>query len=66
MGLTVGEIVTPLRNVRFVAGRAGPELRLLLPAAAWLIGMVLGLDADIRIGLILIATVAGAPMIPNS
>jgi bile acid:Na+ symporter, BASS family len=64
MRLTVGEIVKPLRNVRFVLAALGLNL-LVLPAAAWLIAMVLGLDPDIRIGLILIATVAGAPMIPK-
>ena len=64
MRLTVGEIVTPLRNVRFIVAALGVNF-LVLPAAAWLIATLLGLDPDIRIGLILIATVAGAPMIPK-
>ena len=64
MRLTVGEIVTPLRNVRFILAALGVNF-LVLPAAAWLIATLLGLDPDIRIGLILIATVAGAPMIPK-
>ena len=64
MRLPVGEIVRPLRNVRFILAALGVNF-LVLPAAAWLIAMLLGLDPDIRIGLILIATVAGAPMIPK-
>ena len=64
MGLTVAQIVAPLRNVRFVAAALGLNF-MLVPAAAWLIGTVLGLGEDIRIGLMLVASVAGAPMIPK-
>ncbi len=64
MGLTVAQVATPLRNVRFVAAALGLNF-IVVPAAAWLIGTMLGLDQDLRIGLTLVASVAGAPMIPK-
>ena len=64
MGLTVREVVAPLRNLRFVAVALGLNF-ILVPAAAWLIATVLGLGEDTRIGLLLVASVAGAPMIPK-
>jgi len=62
--LTFGEIVTPLRNVRFVLAALALNF-VVVPVAALLISTVLGLGPDIRIGLILMAAVAGAPMIPK-
>jgi BASS family bile acid:Na+ symporter len=64
MGLTVAQIVAPLRNARFIAAALGLNF-IVVPATAWLIGTVLGLDEDIRIGLMLVASGAGAPMIPK-
>ena len=64
MRLTVREVVEPLRNVRFIVAALALNF-VLMPAAAWLIAALLGLDQDLRIGLILIAAVAGAPMIPK-
>jgi BASS family bile acid:Na+ symporter len=64
MGLTVAQIAAPLRNLRFIGVALGLNF-ILVPAAAWLIATVLGLEDDIRIGLILVASVAGAPMIPK-
>src|SRR6185437_14487381 len=64
MGLTIAQIAAPLRNLRFIAVALGLNF-VLVPAAAWLIATVLGLEVDIRIGLILVASVAGAPMIPK-
>jgi BASS family bile acid:Na+ symporter len=64
MGLTVAQIAAPLRNVRFIVAALGLNF-VLVPVAAWLIGTVAGLDQDLRIGLILVASVAGAPMIPK-
>jgi BASS family bile acid:Na+ symporter len=62
--LSLGEIVRPLRNPRFV----GAALILnfaVLPLIAWALAEVLTLGADVRTGLILISAVAGAPMIPK-
>jgi BASS family bile acid:Na+ symporter len=64
MRLTVGQVLSPLRNWRFVLAALALSF-VLLPFAAWGIGIVLGLDRDFRIGLILIGCVAGAPMIPK-
>jgi BASS family bile acid:Na+ symporter len=64
MRLTVAEIVTPLRNIRFIVTALLLNF-VIVPAAAWLIATVLGLDEDVRTGLILISTVGGAPMIPK-
>jgi BASS family bile acid:Na+ symporter len=64
MGLTLREVLEPLRNWRFVAGALLLNF-VIVPAIAWLLAQVLGLAPDIRIGLLLIACVAGAPMVPK-
>jgi bile acid:Na+ symporter, BASS family len=64
MRLTIAEIVTPLRNPRFVGAALGLNF-VALPIAAWLISAILGLEADVRTGLLLVSAVAGAPMIPK-
>jgi BASS family bile acid:Na+ symporter len=64
MRLTVSQIVTPLRSVRFLIAALGVNF-IVVPAAAWLITLILGLNDDIRIGLILLSAVGGAPMIPK-
>jgi BASS family bile acid:Na+ symporter len=64
MGLTLREVIAPLRNVRFLLAALGINF-VLAPAAAWLVAQALGLDPDLRIGLLLIACVGGAPMTPK-
>jgi predicted Na+-dependent transporter len=64
MRLTISELVEPLRNWRFVAAALILSF-LFVPAAAWVIAAALRLTEDIRIGLILLGCVAGAPMIPK-
>src|SRR3954452_6366691 len=64
MRLTVGEIVEPLRNPRFVAAALGLNF-VVMPAAAWLIAHALGLERDVGTGLVLISAGACAPMIPK-
>jgi bile acid:Na+ symporter, BASS family len=61
LGLTVGDIVSPLKNARLVFLSLVANF-LIVPAAAWAITRVLPLDADLRIGLILMSAVAGAPL----
>jgi bile acid:Na+ symporter, BASS family len=61
LGLTVGDIVSPLKNARLVFLSLVANF-LIVPAAAWAITRVLSLDADLRIGLILMSAVAGAPL----
>ena len=64
MRLTVREIIEPLRNWRFVGATLALSF-VIVPIAAWLIAALLNLEPDLRIGLTLIACVAGAPMIPK-
>jgi BASS family bile acid:Na+ symporter len=62
--LTAAEIVTPLRNPRFVAVALALNF-VALPAVALVLAEILALDEDVRTGLILIAAAAGAPMVPK-
>jgi BASS family bile acid:Na+ symporter len=64
MGLTLREVLEPLRNVRFIIAALGINF-IIVPAVAWLLAQLLGLAPDIRIGLLLIACAAGAPMVPK-
>ena len=64
LGLTVGEVVSPLRDARFVIAALVLNF-LVVPAVAVLLAELLGLSQELRIGLILIACAAGAPMIPK-
>jgi bile acid:Na+ symporter, BASS family len=64
LGLTVGEILLPLRNARFVVAALSANF-IVVPAVAVLTAGVLGLPEDLRIGLLLVACAAGAPMIPK-
>ena len=61
LGLTVGDILAPLKNARLVFLSLVANF-LVVPAAAWAITRVLPLDSDLRIGLILMSAVAGAPL----
>ena len=51
-------------NWRFVAAALLLNFAI-VPAFAWLVAQVLGLAPDIRIGLLLAACAAGAPMVPK-
>jgi BASS family bile acid:Na+ symporter len=62
--LTLQQILEPLRNGRLVLMALLANF-VILPAAALLLAGLLGLDSDLRIGLILISTVAGAALVPK-
>src|SRR4051794_9335403 len=64
MGLTLGEVLEPLRNVRFIVAALLINF-IIVPVVAWLLVELLGLAPDLRIGLLLVACVAGAPMVPK-
>src|SRR3954452_18743264 len=64
MGLTLRELLEPLRNVRFILAALVINF-VIVPAVAWLMSQVLGLAPDIRIGLLLIGCAAGAPGVPK-
>ena len=61
LGLTVGDIVRPLRNARLVLLSLAANF-LVVPAASWAIGHLLSLEPDLRIALIIFSAVAGAPL----
>src|SRR5690606_3368879 len=62
LGLTVGQLLTPLRNVRAVAAALVINFAL-VPWAAVALAWALSLDGDLRIGLLLLSAAAGAPML---
>ncbi len=62
--LTVPQIITPLRDVRLVLIALAVNF-IAVPLLAYLIDLVLSLDESLFIGLILIATAAGAPFLPK-
>ncbi len=62
--LTLSEIIEPLRDIRLLLGTLAANF-LIVPLVAVLLANLLGLEEDLRIGLILISIVAGAPLIPK-
>jgi len=62
LSLTVSAIIAPLRNVRLVVLALAVNF-IAVPALAWGIQAVMDLDQDIYIGLLLMATAAGAPFL---
>jgi bile acid:Na+ symporter, BASS family len=61
LGLTLGDILRPLKDARLVLLSLAANF-LVVPAAAWAIAELLALEPDLRIGLILFSAVAGAPL----
>jgi BASS family bile acid:Na+ symporter len=64
LGLTVAQIVGPLLNVRLVALSLVANL-VLMPLAAVGLARLLRLDAPFGVGLLVLATAAGAPFLPK-
>ena len=62
--LTLSEIIEPLRDVRLLLMTLAANF-VIVPLVAVLLANLLGLNADLRIGLILISVVAGAPLVPK-
>lgn len=62
--LTIAQLLEPLRNLRLLAMTLLVNF-VIVPAAAILLASLFRLDADLRIGLILISAVAGAPLVPK-
>lgn len=61
LGLTVQQLVEPLRNVRLVIMALIANFAI-VPAVAYVLGRLLSLEPDLQIGLLLLGTVAGAPL----
>ncbi len=64
LGLTVRQIVTPLRNYSLVA-RALLANFVVIPLVAMGLGRLLHLDEPLAVGLLLLGTSAGAPFLPK-
>jgi BASS family bile acid:Na+ symporter len=61
LGLTVRDLLKPLANIRLLLSVLAINF-VLLPAVAWLLTRLLPLDEDLKIGIILMSAVAGAPL----
>jgi len=64
LSLTVPQIIAPLRNVRLVILGLFANF-VLVPLIAYVIVRVIPVGEPLRIGLILLATAAGAPFLPK-
>ena len=63
-GLTVGQIIEPLRNARLVVLGLLANF-VLMPLAAFALARVLHLDEPLGVGLLLLGCAAGAPFLPK-
>jgi len=64
LGLTIAQIIAPLRNVRLVAMSLLANF-VLMPLAAVGLAKILRLDEPLGVGLLLLGTAAGAPFLPK-
>jgi BASS family bile acid:Na+ symporter len=64
LNLTVGQIITPLRNVRLVTLSLLVNF-VLMPLAAVGLATLLALDEPLSVGLLLLGSAAGAPFLPK-
>src|SRR6476660_709544 len=64
LGLLIGHIVEPLRNVRLVVLGLVANF-ILMPLGAFLLAWVLRLDEQFGIGLLVLGCAAGAPFLPK-
>ena len=63
-GLTVAQIIEPLRNARLLVFALLANF-ILMPLAAFTLARVFGLDEPFGIGLLLLGCAAGAPFLPK-
>ena len=64
LGLTVAQILAPLRNTRLVVLSLLANF-ILMPLAALALASVLALDPPLRVGLLLLGLASGAPFLPK-
>jgi BASS family bile acid:Na+ symporter len=64
LGLTVAQIIAPLRNRRLVAVSLLANF-VLMPLAALALAEILRLDEPLRVGMLLLGAAAGAPFLPK-
>jgi BASS family bile acid:Na+ symporter len=64
LGLTVAQIIAPLRNARLVALSLLANF-VVMPLGAVALAALLGLDQPLGVGLLLLGSAAGAPFLPK-
>src|SRR5262245_42739129 len=64
LSLTIPQIIAPLRNTRLVLMALVANF-VLVPIVAVILTQVIPLAEDLRIGMLLLATAAGAPFLPK-
>lgn len=64
LGLTVKQIIKPLRNIRFLIVALGINF-IIVPLVAYIMTLVISMDEPLRVGLILVSVAAGAPALPK-
>ena len=64
LGLTVGQIIAPLRNARLVVLSLLVNF-VLMPLGALALAALLRLDQPLGVGLLLLGSAAGAPFLPK-
>jgi len=64
LNLTVAQIIKPLRNMRFVIMALVINF-LIIPAAAFILTLIIPMNETLVTGLILVALAAGAPALPK-
>jgi len=62
LGLTLKDLLAPLKNVRLVIIALAINF-ILIPALAWVLTRLLPLNPDLQVGLLLMSAVAGAPLV---
>jgi BASS family bile acid:Na+ symporter len=62
LGLTVRDIISPLRNLRLLLASLVANF-VIVPAAAWVLSRILPLEPDLQVGLVVFSAVAGAPLV---
>ena len=64
LSLTVSQILQPLRSTQLVIMALAANF-VIVPAAAFALSRIIPLEEDVQIGLLLLATAAGAPSLPK-
>ena len=64
LSLTMAQVIDPLKNRRLIIMAMVANF-VLVPALAYIITIILGLNEPLSIGLILLSTAAGAPFLPK-
>jgi BASS family bile acid:Na+ symporter len=64
LSLTVVQVLQPLRNTRLVILALAANF-VVVPAAGLALSKIIPLDQDVRTGLLLVSTAAGAPFLPK-